>query len=118
MKKNSFIIFLCLIAVFLSQTKKADALIGLNDPFGGMILTQIPCPASFNTWIIIGLPTPRSLTYDIGSMIYANYTPISSHWVLGIADAFAPCMIFIPTPFGPIPVPIGGGERVRMMGTS
>lgn len=51
---------------------------------------------------------------DFGTKLYANYSPTPGNWVLGLADAYVPCLI-------PILVgcaPLGGGARIRMVGTS
>lgn len=120
-KQKIVIIILAIVFVFSILPliyRKAHALLGVSDPFGGMILSTIFCPASVNTWIIVGPPVPGSFTYDPGTIIYMNFKPFTGSWVLGLADAFEPCVIFVPSPVGPLPVPIGGGERIRIMGTS
>ena len=87
-------------------------------PFGGMVISTIFCPASANTWIVVGPPVGGSYTFDLGTILYRELQPFPGHWVLGLANAFEPCVIFVPSPLGPIPVPIGGGLRIFMMGTS
>jgi len=110
------LVIAALAFVFMPQNVRA--FLGLGDPFGGMVLTNIYCTASHNNWIIVGPPVPRSVMLDPGSILYRNYQPFIGHWVLGLANAFEPCLMWVCTPLGCFPVPIGGGERVWIMGTS
>lgn len=84
-------------------------------PFGGAIVSIVPCPASASLWTIIGPPTPMSLMYTPVSRSFAYGPPVHpGQWLLGLATAPAPCLI--PTPVGPIP--IGFGFTILFHGSS
>lgn len=87
---------------------------GIGKPFGGIVLVTIPCPCSANAMLIVGPPRGGRFMLDFGSKLYSKYQPFTGHWVLGLADGFSPCLI-------PILIgctSIGGGSRIRMLGTS
>ena len=109
---------LILFSFVLTGHKNAKAQIGINDPFGGMVLSDVFCTASFNTWIIVGPPKGGSFTWDLGTILYREFQPFPGHWVLGLANIFEPCLEWVCGLFFCVPVPIGGGERILMMGTS
>ena len=112
--KISVAILLLLAIVVLFLPSKAFALLGIGTPFGGMVLFRLECTCSANTMIVVGPPRPGTFMLDAGTVIYEKYTPFIAHWVLGLADAFVPCMVYV----GTACVPAGEGGRVRIMGTS
>ena len=110
---SALTVLLLIIILFMYLPGWVFAQFGIGDPFGGLILFSVPCPCNGGEMIIVGPPRPGVFMVDAGSVIYEKFAPLPGHWVLGLADAFEPCLE--PTLFGC--VPIGGGGRVRIMGT-
>lgn len=112
----SFILSLLLVAsVSLLFTYEAFARTpSIGKPFGGLVLTIIPCPCSGNAMVIVSPPRGGRFMIDFGTKLYANFSPTPGRWVLGLADAYVPCLQFILVGCAPI----GGGSRIRMLGTS
>ena len=108
------ILTLSILLIFLVPIEVSAAILSISKPFGGKVLTIIPCPCSGNSMVIIGPPLGGVFTMDWGTKLYANYKPLPGHWVLGLARTYSTCLV-------PILVgcaPIGGGPRIWMMGTS
>jgi len=85
-------------------------------PFGGKIVTSIPCTCSVGSWVTISFPRPGSFIYTPGlSQIYRNYNLFRpGPWAIGIASGFGTCLTGAP----PACVPIGSGPIIRKVGTS
>jgi len=86
---------------------KAGALI---KPFGGRVVINfvpgVVCPGEGPITIVpagISAPTPYAVTP--GTIRHQSYTPQIGSWILGSHTVLAP-LCYIPTPFGPIPVPV------------
>jgi len=111
----SLVLILALASLSLLFPLGASAQIpGIARPFGGLILAIIPCPCSFNAMLIISPPRGGTFMIDFGVKLYANYSPVPGRWTLGLADGYIPCLQYIVIGC----VPIGGGPRIRMLGTS
>lgn len=111
------VLTLSLSLIFIFASEVSAAAIGIGRPFGGRVLSIVPCPCSGNSVLIIGPPKGGRFVIDFGTRRYLNYAPVPGRWVLGLADAYAPCLQFILVGCAPIPG-IEGGSRIRMIGTS
>jgi len=108
-------IFACVVVLSFSVPSWAGAF-SLNTPFGGKIITSIPCTCSVGSWVTVAFPRPGSFIYTPGlSQIYRNYQLFRpGPWALGIASGFGTCMVGAP----PYCVSIGSGPIIRKVGTS
>jgi hypothetical protein len=82
-------------------------------PFGGRILTAVPCTCSLTIWITVGPPVGGSFMITPATRVYRNYSPVPGKWTLGLADIEPlPCLT------KPFCEPVGAGLPIRIMGTS
>ena len=110
----SFLAAITVVLYFLQiNVPLAQSALGL--PFGGRVILKYPCPCSRNSQLFIGPPKGGAFTSSILTKIYREYNLNPPAWTLGLADAYAPCLMFalkICIPIGP------GGPHIRMVGTS
>lgn len=78
------------VAIFFSGVNLAQA----TGPFGGPVLTIIPCLSPFTGFYIeIGPPTPMSLVYIAGSTLSYSFGPPAyvGQWLLGMSGGPSSC---------------------------
>ena len=96
----------------LGISRQADALRPFNMPFGGPLLTVVPCDGGL--WITVGPPAilPNSFIILAGGTLvyrYGAFHPGAN--VIGTWDEVGiPCIVGV--------VPVGFGVHVLMIGTS
>lgn len=98
-------------------TQDAQALTGLPKPFGGRVITNIPCTCAAGTMslITIGTPTPMTLIWTVGSKPYPFYYPSVGRHILGVASpTSAQCYVGAP----PYCTTVGSGKVITFFGTS
>lgn len=110
------VLILLVMVLFMYLPGWVFAQFGIGNPFGGLVLFSIPCPCNGGTMITVGPPRPGVFMVDAGSIVYEKFNYSIGHWVLGLSDAFEPCLV--PSGLFGACIPIGGGGRVRIMGTS
>lgn len=113
------VISLVVSVTFLFVPGSAYAL-GFFTPFGGRVLTEVPCTCGASTLITVGPPRPGTFLITPASRVHKNYRPVPGRWVLGIAAAPAPCMMLVFTILPPFVTcaPRGEGAVVLRIGTS
>jgi hypothetical protein len=99
---------------------RAEAQVTGNIPFGGPIVTPIPCPCDAGFWIIVGTPVPATLFVPVAflatPLFYLDKSLAPGAWWLGMYDPTVeiPCVSGVP----PACAPIGTGGEIIMVGTS
>ncbi|MEK7390919.1 MAG: hypothetical protein AAB635_02160 [Patescibacteria group bacterium] len=103
-----FFLILAVIVVVAYSILKYTKGIGLL-PFGGKVLTSIPCTCSGNFLLTISPPVGGQFSYIPGSQAYLNYNlPSVGVWALGLyTPGTGICTIFVGKGCVPFGVPIG-----------
>ncbi len=90
----------------------------VNPPFGGQVITIVPCPCDLGSWITIGTPVPASLFVPWVFMASPLFFPFKAvhpgAWWLGLYNP----LVQIPCLVPPLCTPIGAGGDIIMAGTS
>lgn len=104
----------------LHLTAQAQVVNPAAVPFGGRIVTPIPCLCDLGFWIVVGPPRPASLFVPFAflatPLFYLDKSLTPGVWWLGLYNPIAqiPCLTGLP----PFCVPAGFGGEIIMTGTS
>lgn len=117
-----FVAVLLLFGLFFVPLQQGRAFFGPSGggggggaiPFGGMILTAIPCICDGTIWITVGAPKGGSFIVEPGDVIVGS--PVPGVWSLGNASAGVK-LCKNPICKGAC-CPMGAGLPVDFMGTS
>jgi len=111
-----FLLFLMLFLGFFRVLSVKAQSLGL--PFGGKIVTVIPCLASAN-YMITHVPAagPPVVIYQPGiSRLYSYFQLTPGNWMLGNTLGMAPCLKLVPFP--PFVISLGTYPLISIVGTS
>ncbi len=111
------IILLSLSGLFTNHARAFSlGLNSLSSPFGGKVLTMIPCTCTPGLFLItVGTPRGGTFIYSAySSRPYQYFFPSIGRWVLGTASTDMTCMVG----FGPYCISAGSGKMITMFGTS
>lgn len=113
------IIFCFLLVIFsLGFGSSAGAQSLGQIPFGGTIVTVIPCLASGN-YMITQIPAagPAVVMYQPGiSRLYSYFQLTPGSWILGNTAGMVPCLKLVPFP--PFVISLGTYPLITIVGTS
>ena len=108
------VVIIIMIVIPLHSTRAG---LGFNSPFGGRVITKIPCTCSTGSQITLSPPSTGSYLYiEGGARLFRNYKVSIGNWVLGIHTSAGQCLV------GAEPycttLPITKGTITVMIGTS
>jgi len=102
----SIILLVAVVGAYsiLSYTK---GVVGL--PFGGRVLTSVPCTCSGNFLLTVSPPVGGQFVYFPGTQAYSSYNlgPTSGMWALGLYTPGGACLMFVGKGCVPFGVPTG-----------
>jgi len=97
------------LALSVAPIPKSEALAALGIPFGGPIITIIPC--NTGALITLGGPRPGQYMYMPGTRSFLFGPPIHpGQWLLGLFGPPVPCVVGL--------FVVGGGAIITMHGSS
>jgi len=90
----------------------------VNPPFGGTVITDVPCPCDAGEWVTIGSPVPASLFVPwafIASPVFFPFKALHpGAWWLGLYNPVVEVPCLVP----PVCSLVGTGGEIIMAGTS
>ena len=111
----SILIFAIVVAGAYSFFKSAKGVLGL--PFGGKVMTAIPCTCSGNFLLTVSPPKGGQFVYYLGTQAYLSYNlPSTGVWALGLYTPGGICMMYAGVGCSPFGAPIG--TVTQTVGTS